>query len=92
MENTLKIAKTSSQQFHSTLHRYDGCQWTKIKIYNILKKVFQKHKNFIKTLKTCFKNPKKEIFDQMPCLDLDATSHHPNVDGGCAATSVAFGL
>ena len=69
----------------------NSCKTSEI-FWKTQKKVFKTSKSFQKTLKTCFKNPKKEIFDQMPCLDLDATSHHPNVDGGCAATSVAFGL
>ena len=35
-------------------NKYDGFQWTKIKIYKILKKVFQKHKKFLENFENMF--------------------------------------
>ena len=59
----------------------------KIKICKIFKKSFSKHqKVFRKLWKRVLKILKRKFskfFSQMPCLDLHATSHHPNVDGGC---------
>ena len=59
----------------------------KIKICKIFKKSFSKHQKVFRKLCKCvlkiLKRKFSKFFSQMPCLDLHATSHHPNVDGGC---------